>query len=165
MLQGREKITTAPESLHLLQVARAPFIKFLLKGTNVQKVCVSSRPDTFSSSKTLGPPPWTPYMKTGEDAEKLRKGGRKLPWFHKQSPHRPMCLEALGHSQRWFKEDSGGTKIRRLYPQDFEVLIQQSSQVYLSDHPLITGLCNRILIISLCIIIYQQLGVIRILSA
>ena len=64
MLQGREKITTAPESLHLLQVARAPSIKFLLTGTNVQKVCVSSRPDTVSSSKTLGPPPWTPYTKT-----------------------------------------------------------------------------------------------------
>ena len=91
MLQGREKITTAPESLHLLQVARAPFIKFLLEGTNVQKVYVYSRPDTFSSSKTLGPPPWTPYMKTGEVAEKLRKGGRKLPWFHSRV-HTDQCV-------------------------------------------------------------------------
>lgn len=63
-------------------LTRAPFIKFLLKDTNVEKVSVSSRPDTFSSSKTLGPPPWIPYMKTSEVAEKLRNGGSKLPWFH-----------------------------------------------------------------------------------
>ena len=25
-------------------------------------------------------------MKTGEVAEKLRKGGRKLPWFHSRVP-------------------------------------------------------------------------------
>lgn len=37
-----------PERLHLLQVTGAPLIKLLLKGTDVLKIFVSSRPDTFS---------------------------------------------------------------------------------------------------------------------
>ena len=97
--------------------------------------------------------------KTGEVAENLRNSGRKLPCSTAESTQTNVSGGTgafVGVVQRrfWWNQNQKTTSTEG----DFEVLIQQSSQVHHSDHPLITGLCNRILIISLCIIIYQQLG-------
>lgn len=120
----------------------APLVKLLLKGTNVLEVCVSSRRDTLSSSKSPRSPPWAASVQT---RERCWEAETRLPLITGHSPQTQMCPKAEGPSRddqekvlvepRPEDEKSGSAEGAYL------VLIQKkSSKVHSANCLLITGL-------------------------
>lgn len=101
MLCGRERMRAASERLQLSQVTGAPFIKFSLKGTDVLKVGVSSRPDASSLSlKDARASTWGSLCANPEsDVEKRRDGSSPCsPHVTERSPQLRTCPQAEARS-------------------------------------------------------------------